>query len=71
MISVHSDLWVLPPIDQVETWGDVMPLSPTELKYVEIVSALASSFEPAPSRRALNTYIQSPWLGDSASLDPL
>lgn len=28
MISVHFDPWILPPTDQVESWGDVMPLSP-------------------------------------------
>ena len=52
MISICSDPWVLPPIDQVESWGDEMPLSPAELNYIEIVSTSAPLSEPAPSSRA-------------------
>ena len=48
-----------------------MSWSPAELNYVEIVSASAPFSEPAPSSRALDSYVQSPWLGDGASLDPL
>jgi hypothetical protein len=39
MISVKSDPWVIPSPDLVDTWGEVMPLSPAEINYVEIVSA--------------------------------
>lgn len=42
MISVKYDPWVIPPSDQVDAWGDSMPLSPTEINYVAIV--LASTF---------------------------
>jgi len=70
MISIRSDPWVVPPIDQVDLWGDVMSLSPTELSYVEIVYASASSSDLAPSR-PLNAYVQSSWIGDSVSSDPL
>jgi len=69
--SVHSDPWVLPPIYHIESWGYEIPLSPTKLNYVEIAFVWASSPKPAPSSRALNLYVQSPWLGDGTSLDPL
>lgn len=71
MIFVRSDPWVLPPLDQIGSWGYEMSLSPAELKYVEIVSASAPSSEPAPLSRARDSYMQPPWLGDSTSLDPL
>jgi len=48
-----------------------MPLSPAELNYVEIVSASVSSFDPAPLSRSLDVYVQSPWLRDIVSSDPL
>ena len=56
MISVHSDPWVLPPADQIESSGDEMPLIPSELNYDEIVSASAPSSDPAPLSRALDLY---------------
>jgi len=59
MISVRSDPWVLPPVDQIESWGDEMPLSPAELNYVEILFLSAPSPEPTPLSRALDSYIQS------------
>lgn len=34
MISTHFDPWVIPPVDQVDSWGEVMSLSPFELNYV-------------------------------------
>lgn len=71
MISVHSDTWVLPPANQIESWGDMMPLSPAELNYVEIVAASAPPPEPTLSSRALDSYVHSPWLGDDATSDPL
>ena len=57
MISVRSDPWILPPTNQIESWGDVMPLSPTELNYVEIIYASASFSEPTTSGRALDSYV--------------
>jgi len=42
MISVKSDPWVIPPPDQVDSWGNVMLLSSVEINYGEIVSASAS-----------------------------
>lgn len=71
MIFVRSDLWVLPPTGQTESWADEMPLNPAELNYVEIVSTSAPPPESAPSSRALDSYDHSPWLGDHASSDPL
>jgi len=71
MISIHFDPWVLPPIDRIESWGNVMLLSLAELNYVKIVSVLASSPEPDPSSRPLNSYVQSPWLRDGSSSNPL
>lgn len=43
MIFVNPDPSVIPPLDQVDSWSDVMLLSPVELNYIEIVSASASS----------------------------
>ena len=71
MITVRPDPWILPPTDQVESWGDEMPLSPAELNYVEIIAASAPSLEPAPSSKVPDLYAPSPWLGDEASSDPL
>lgn len=71
MISVRSDPWFLPPTCQIELCGDIMPLSPAELNYIEIVAASTSPSKPTPSSRALDSYVHSPWLGDDATLDPL
>ena len=38
MISVKSNLWLFPSSDQIDSFGDVMPLSPTEINYAEIIS---------------------------------
>lgn len=70
-ICVRYDPWVLPPADQIESWGDEMSLSPAKLNYVESVSTLAPSSKFSPSSRAVNSYVQSPWLGDGASSNPL
>jgi len=69
MISINLDPWVVPPVDQVDSWGE--PLSPVELNYVEIISASVSSSDSAPLSRSLDTYVQSPWLGNPIPLDPL
>jgi len=71
MISVHSDPWVLLPTGQIESWGEMMPLSPAELNYIEIVAASAPPDGPAPLSRVLDSYVHSPWLGDEATSDPL
>jgi len=71
MISTHFDPWVIRPFDQVDSWGEVMPLSPAELNYVEIISASISSSESTPLSRSLDAYVQSPWLGDIGSPDLL
>lgn len=56
-ISINIDPWVIPPIDQADSWGVVMPLSPVELNYVEIVLALVSSSDSAPLSRSFDTYV--------------
>jgi len=72
MISIKSNLWVIPSPDLVDTWGDVMSLSLAEINYVEIVSASASvPIDHTTSSMSLNMYSQSPWLGSSDSTDPL
>lgn len=71
MTFVRSNLWVLPPANQVESWGNFIPLIPTDLNYIEIVSASPSFPEPTPSSKALKSYVQSPWLGDGGSSNPL
>lgn len=60
MISINIDPWVIPPLDLVDSWGDVMPLIPAELNNVEIVSASFSSSNSTPSSRSLDTYVKSP-----------
>ena len=62
MISVRSDPWVLPPIAQIESWGEEMPLSPTELNYIEIAAVLAPLAESTSLSRALDSYDYSPCL---------
>jgi len=71
MISMCSDPWVLPPANQIESWGDMMSLSPTEINYVEIVAASAPFPKPASSSTVPDSYALSPWLENEASSDPL
>ena len=72
MMLVKSDPWVIPPRDQVDAFDDGMPLSPTEINYVEIVSASTSiSTNHTTLGTYLDTYYQSPWLGSSDSSNPL
>ena len=60
MISVKSYPWVIPP-HQVDAWGDVIPLSPAKINYVEIVSASASIYiDHTALGTSLDTYYQSP-----------
>ena len=57
MVSVKSDPWVIPSPDLVDTWGEVMPLSPTEANYVKIVLASSSaSFDSHMSKNYFGTY---------------
>jgi len=72
MISVKSDPWFIPSPDLVDTWGEVISLSPTKINYMEIVSTLPSISSDHPiSRTSLDVYSQSPWLGSLDSPDPL
>lgn len=71
MISMRSDPWVLPLANQIESWGDMMPLSPTELNYIEIVAASAPAPEPALPSGVPDLYDHFPWLGDDATSGPL
>lgn len=49
-----------------------MPLSPTKVNYMEIVSASNStSSDSHMMKTSLNMYSQSPWLGTLESSDPL
>jgi len=66
MILVKSDPQVIPSPDLVATLGEVMLLSPTEINYVEIVSASSSVSSNIPmSRTSLNVSSHSPWLSSS------
>lgn len=72
MLSVKSDPSVIPALDLVDTWCEVMPLSPAEVNYVEIVSASNStSFDSHMLKTTLDMYSQSPWLGILESSNPL
>ncbi len=64
IISGSSDPWIIPTKDQIDSFGDVMPLSPLEINYQEIVLALmAASKSHAFFNMNLDTYVPSPWLG--------
>ena len=72
MISVKSDPWVIPALDLVDTWGEVMLLSPAEVNHMEIVSTSNSaSFDSFISKTTFDMYSQSLWLGTLESPDPL
>ena len=36
MVSVSMDPWIVPMADQIDSFGDSMPLSPLEKNYQEI-----------------------------------
>lgn len=40
---VKFDPWVIPALDLVDAWHEVIPLSPTEVNYMEIVLASNSA----------------------------
>jgi len=72
MVSVKFDPCVIPSLDIVDTWGEVMMLSPTEVNYVEMfLPSSSASFNSSISKTSLDAYSQSPWLGDLESPDPL
>ena len=72
MVLVISDPWVIPSRDLFDTWGKVMPLSPTEVNYVEIVSASSStSSHFSVLNTSLDMYSQYLQLGALESPDPL
>jgi len=72
MISVKSDPWGIASPDIIDTWGEVMPLSPAKINYVEIILASNSiSYDFPISRTSLDTYSQSLWLGALESPNPL
>lgn len=72
MISVSTDSWIIPTLDQIDLFGDSMPLSPLEQKYQEIVLASMTTLENHNVfSMNLDTYVPSPWLGSQDSLDPL
>lgn len=71
MISTSSDPWIIPSPDQVDSFGDVMPLSPVEVNYSEIVSYLANHTEHATSSMYFDAYFQSPLLCSLNSSNPL
>ena len=58
MISVKFDPWVIPSPDLVDTWGDVMPLSPIEVNYCEIASTSTNESEHATSNMHFDAYSQ-------------
>lgn len=72
MISRSDDPWVTPSSEQIDSFGDLMPLSPIKIDYCELITASEPlSFDCAPLSMSLEIYSQSPWLGDLDSLDPL
>jgi hypothetical protein len=71
MITAHTDPWVLPPVHHEDSWGEMMPLSPAELNYIEIVAASASTSEPAIPGSVPDSPETFPWLGEKATSDPL
>lgn len=61
IISIFTDPWIVPSPDQVDSFGDVMPLSPLEQAYQEIVStSMVTSKRHFILSMHLDTYSQSP-----------
>ena len=72
MISWYDNPWINPSPEQVDSFGDSMPLSLIEIDYFELLVALNPPLsDHAPLSMSLDAYSQSPWLGDSDSSDPL
>ena len=66
-IGTHmGDPWVLPNLAEIETFGDTMPLSPTELYY----SAIQSEFESTvcfSQENELDQYSLPDWVDNPSS----
>ena len=61
MISHSDDPWIIPLPEQVDSFGDFMPLTPIEINYCELLAASNSPpSEDAPSSMSLDIYSQSP-----------
>lgn len=72
MISDSIDPCIIPINDQIDSFGDAMPLSPLEINYQEIVLASMAALEShTVFSMNLDTYVPSPWLGSWDSPDPL
>jgi len=57
MVSVKSNSWVIPTPDRINAWGEVLPLRPAEVNYMEIVSASNyASSDSHMSKTSLNMY---------------
>ena len=57
MISQSDDPWIVPFPEQIDSFGDSMPLSPIEINYCEPTAA--SAFPPpegAPLSMSLDVY---------------
>jgi len=64
MISNSMDPWIIPTEDQINSFGDPMPLSPLEINYQEIVLAsMTTSESHIVFSMNLDTYVPSPWMG--------
>lgn len=71
MISVKYDPWVILSPDLVDTWGQVMLLSPAKINYMEnFLASSSKSFDSLGSKTSLDTYSQSPWIGALESPNP-
>lgn len=72
MISVSMDPWIIPIADQIDLFGDAMPLSPLEKNYQQIFLASMATLEShTVFSMNLDTYVPSPQLVSWDSPDPL
>lgn len=72
MILVSIDRYIIPTLDQIDSFGDSMPLSPLEQDHQEIVLASMASLESHEAfSMNLDTYVPSPWFGSWDYSDPL
>jgi len=72
MIYTPHDPWIVPHPDQVDSFGNVMPLNPAEQGYqVVVLDSTITSESHATLSMHLEAHSQSPWLGSCDSLNPL
>lgn len=72
MIFVSTDPWIIPTPGQIDSFGDSMPLSPTEQAYQEVILASTDALEiHVVFNVNMDTYLPSPWFGSWDSSDPL